>query len=54
MQVCLFIGNLTPEWNTEGILRQVMEQFGKVERAVVMRNHQGQPKVQVTLDGLFG
>ena len=47
-QVQLFIGNITEEWSTDAKLRAKMEDYGPVERCMVMRNHNGQNKVTVS------
>lgn len=44
-QVQLFIGNITEEWSTDVSLRAKMEEYGPVERCMVMRSHKGQNKV---------
>ena len=44
-QVQLFIGNITEEWSDDASLRHKMEEYGPVERCLVMHNHQGKSKV---------
>lgn len=44
-QVQLFIGNITEEWSTDASLRTKMEEYGPVERCLVMRSYKGQNKV---------
>ena len=44
-QVQLFIGNITEEWSNDVSLRNKMEEYGPVERCLVMHNHKGQNKV---------
>ena len=44
-QVQLFIGNITEEWSSDASLRAKMEEYGPVERCLVMHNHKGQNKV---------
>lgn len=45
-QVQLFIGNITEEWSDDVSLRNKMEEYGPVERCLVMHNHKGQNKVK--------
>ena len=47
-QVQLFIGNITEEWSDDVSLRNKMEEYGPVERCLVMHSHKGQNKVQQT------
>lgn len=44
-QVQLFIGNITEEWSDDVSLREKMEEYGPVERCLVVHNHKGQTKV---------
>lgn len=44
-QVQLFIGNITEEWSDDVSLRNKMEEYGPVERCLVVHNHKGQTKV---------
>ena len=44
-QVQLFIGNITEEWSDDVSLRKKMEEYGPVERCLVVHNHKGQTKV---------
>lgn len=44
-QVQLFIGNITEEWSDDVSLRRKMEEYGPVERCLVVHNHKGQTKV---------
>ncbi|KAL3159657.1 hypothetical protein ABBQ38_010066 [Trebouxia sp. C0009 RCD-2024] len=43
-QVQLFIGNITEEWSDDVSLRRKMEEYGPVERCLVVHNHKGQTK----------
>ncbi|DBB09979.1 hypothetical protein WJX82_004569 [Trebouxia sp. C0006] len=43
-QVQLFIGNITEEWSDDVSLRNKMEEYGPVERCLVMHSHKGQNK----------
>jgi len=45
-QVQLFIGNITEEWSDDVSLRNKMEEYGPVERCLVVHNHKGQNKVK--------
>ena len=47
-QVQLFIGNITEEWSDDVSLRNKMEEYGPVERCLVMHSHKGQNKVHQT------
>ena len=46
-QVQLFIGNITEEWSDDASLRRKMEEYGPVERCLVMHNHEGKSKVYI-------
>lgn len=48
-QVQLFIGNITEEWSTDTSLRAKMEEYGPVERCLVMRSYKGQNKVESSI-----
>lgn len=47
-QVTLFIGNLTEEWQDVDRLQEDLSQHGRVERAFIAHNAQGESKVLVT------
>ena len=51
-QVQLFIGNITEEWSTDASLRAKMEEYGPVERCLVMQSYKGQNKVAHNTDSL--
>ena len=51
-QVQLFIGNITEEWSTDASLRAKMEEYGPVERCLVMRSYKGHNKVSHTTHSL--
>lgn len=45
VQVQLYIGNLSPEWQEDTAFATAMSQYGALERAYVMRNAKGLSKV---------
>jgi hypothetical protein len=58
LQVQLYIGNLSPEWQEDEALVTAMSAYGDLERCYVMRNAAGLSKVQPNTahshDFLFG
>ena len=52
-QVQLFIGNITEEWSDDVSLRKKMEEYGPVERCLVVHNHKGQTKVTPSAFPIF-
>ncbi len=48
-QVQLFVGNLTPEWSDDSVLRKHMEAYGPLERCFVLRNGNLESKVSFSM-----
>lgn len=48
IQVQLYIGNLSREWQVDSAFVDAMEKYGRLERAFVMRNSAGMSKVPLS------